>query len=110
MSAIRITSPFDGADYCAICVRLQMINFRNKIKEQWNRFNKDGKSGIVEIPFQLDPNLLWEEPITCEAGTLLCLTHFFNMVNSQVEAASPVPTTPKLAVAQGSLDSFRRSN
>jgi hypothetical protein len=86
MSIIVITHPFESMDLCAPCLEIQLTDFRNKIKERWNAYNNDGKVGhIVEIPFQLNPNLPWELPVTSRGGTYLCLTHLFHSVNAAAE-------------------------
>jgi hypothetical protein len=85
MSVIVITHPFEGP-VCAPCLEIQLTDFRNKIKETWNRLNNDGKVGhVVRIPFKLNENLPWETPITMRSGTDLCMTHLFISVNAAAE-------------------------
>jgi len=87
MSTIKIDCIDFGTDICSTCVTIQLINFRNEIKEQWNRYSNDGKTGIVYIKFIPSSKLLWEEPITEVGGTTFCITHYFNRLNSEVEQA-----------------------
>jgi hypothetical protein len=110
MSVILITHPFGGMDVCATCLELQMHNFRNSIKEQWNRYNNDGKFGRVEIPFKLNPVLLWEEPITIINNQNICLTHYFTRLNLGIEKAMGESGKPTLAIAQGDLSQFMKNS
>lgn len=89
MSVIRIKFDYENEfGCCAGCFQLQLTDFRNKIKEQWNRYSNDGKKGIVDIPFEINPNLLFEEPVVTVSGTDLCATHYFNQINSTIEQQS----------------------
>jgi len=86
MSTIKIVYPDFGESVCATCILLQLSRWRNDNKEQWNELNNDGKVGrIVEMRFDPDFRMLWEMPITSLNGSLICLTHYFIQLNTQIE-------------------------
>jgi hypothetical protein len=110
MSVIQIRHQFEAGSVCGICLELQFHDFRNKIKEQWNRFNRDGKRTLAYIDFVLNPNLLWDEPITQYNGVDVCITHYFIAINTKIEllAGQGQQKRPGLIAAQGSLDGFMK--
>lgn len=114
MSLIVITHPFEGSDCCSTCLNFQLRVFRNKIKEQWNRFNNDGKNdNRVEIPLELDLKYLMEQSCTIVNGSGICMTHMFNAINAQIESEQAMleaAKKPRLDVAQGSMDGFMKKH
>ena len=112
MSLIVITHPYDGEQMCATCLQLQLRWFRNEIKEQWNRYNNDGKdSNRVSIPLKLNPHYLFEQGVTFINGSLICITHMFNGINAAIEqemAIAEAAKKPKLEVAPGAMDGFMK--
>jgi hypothetical protein len=107
MSLIVITHPFEGADICATCLQMQLTWFRNEIKEQWNRYNNDGKvDHRVEIPLKLNPTLLCEQGATIVNGSYVCPTHMFNSINAAIEQAQAMEEAakkPRIVAADGFL-------
>ncbi len=89
MSLIVITTPWDGMppEMCATCLQIQLTWFRNEIKEQWNRYNNDGKpmSNRINIPLRLNPDYIMEMGATIVNGSLVCVTHMFNALNNAAE-------------------------
>lgn len=112
MSVIVIKHPYEGLDMCSVCLQIQLRSFRNKIKERWNRYNNDGKNTErVEIELELDPLYICEQACSTVNGSGVCLTHMFNGVNAaieQEEMMAKAASTPKLVVAEGSLDGFKK--
>lgn len=93
---------FDG-DACGACLTIQLVAFRNKIKEQFNRYIADGKpTNRVVLNFEIDPNHAWEQPVTLLNGSPICLTHYFMQIHMGIER-NPVS---QIEVANGSIDSF----
>lgn len=109
MSTIKIDHPFDSGDVCAACLDIQLTHWRNHNKETWNRYNNDGKRGMVHMNFTLNPSLLWDEPITMVNGSPICLTHKFVMLNAQYETAEAQRANggkPGLLIPQGDIQGF----
>lgn len=103
MSVIKIVSPAISENHCTACINIQMVRYRNKIKKLWNELRDDGKMTVKELIFNPDPDLLLEFGVTIQAGNLLCLTHAFNTINAEIEAAEQRSNGPSLQVAQGPL-------
>lgn len=112
MSLIVIKSPLDGSDSCATCLNFQLRAFRNKIKEQWNRYNNDGKhENRVELQLDLDPKYLMEQSACIINGSGICVTHMFNAINATIEseeAMREAAKKPNLEIGQAGMDGFLR--
>jgi len=67
---------------CKVCLLQQLMAWRMSIKEQWNAFNQDGKTGMVFLNFDIRDDLLWDEAIVND----LCITHTFRALNETTEA------------------------
>jgi hypothetical protein len=103
MSLIQITHDLDliqDEDCCAFCLKIQLLAFRNKIKEQWNRYSNDGLTSRVTIHFTLDPKYLWDPPVTMVGGTAICITHYMIELNNSVNVQA-VQDKPQLSVVSG---------
>ena len=107
MSTIIITSPYEDCNICATCLQLQLSWFRNQIKEQWNRFNNDGKLGIVRIPLEINPMYPMEMAATMVNGNLTCVTHMLISLNNVIEASNRPKS--RLDVAPGPLDGLKNA-
>lgn len=110
MSLIQIITEDFFDNCCTTCLEIQFLNFRNEVKEQWNRYNNDGKKSKVQITFRLYDHLPWWEPVVTFGGKDLCITHFFTEVNRSMENNVNQALTPKLAIAPGSIDGFLKKN
>jgi len=97
---------------CCICLQLQLVWFRNEIKERWNQLNNDGKVGQkVEIPLKLNPAYPMEMAATIMNGNAVCVTHILNTINQQIEVQSAMQNKPRIQPAQGNMDGFlKRGN